>query len=114
LQHEGASWPERSRIRTRNGTEGDDGPFVPVVCRQCDDAPCAAACPTEAIARDPRTGAMKVDPDLCTFCGACWDACPYDAICHDDDRQVSYMCDLCGGQPLCVPNCPKDVIRIME
>lgn len=111
LYHEGASWPERSRIRIV--AERDEGPFLPTVCRQCDDAPCAAACPLEAITLDARTGAWLVDPELCVFCGACRDACPYGAVCVDDDRQVSYICDLCGGQPQCVPMCPKDVIRII-
>jgi Fe-S-cluster-containing hydrogenase component 2 len=111
LTHEGASWPERSRIRIVSAS--DEGPFVPAVCRQCEDAPCAAACPLEAITLDKRTGARIVDPGLCTFCGACRDACPYGAVWLDEERQVTFMCDLCRGQPQCVPLCPKDVLRIV-
>ncbi|MBU1877746.1 MAG: 4Fe-4S dicluster domain-containing protein, partial [Chloroflexi bacterium] len=66
FHHEGAIWPARSRITIT--TESDEGPFIPNVCRQCDDAPCAAACPADAIARDRRTGAWVVDADRCTGC----------------------------------------------
>lgn len=110
LHHEGAVWPDRARIRILS--EDDGGPFFPAVCRQCDDVPCAAACPVESIAIDSRAGAVRVDSDKCLFCGDCACACPYGAIFLDEGRRLTLICDLCGGEPRCVPMCPKEVIRI--
>lgn len=110
LQHEEVIWPERARIRIL--AQDDSGPFFPTVCHQCDDAPCAAACPVEAITVSP-TGAVLVHAEECIFCGDCAHACPYGAVLLDEERELTLICDLCGGEPRCVPVCPKDVIRIM-
>jgi heterodisulfide reductase subunit A len=64
---------------------------------------------------DPQVA--TVDPDLCTFCGACTDACPYGAIGQQDlggGRQVAVIdpatCKGCGG---CVPLCPEHAINVL-
>jgi len=108
FHHEGAIWPARSRIAVI--AESDAGPFELRVCRQCDDAPCAAACPSEAIALDQRTGAWVVDVELCLGCGSCVDACPHDAIVLDAERGVALKCDLCAGEPECAAMCPAAAI----
>jgi len=110
FHHEGAVWPGRSRITIL--ADSDDGPFVPNVCRQCDDAPCAAACPEEAIALNERTGAWVVDVEVCIGCGVCVDACPYGAIVIDEQLRVSLKCDLCGGEPECAAMCSSGAIRM--
>jgi Fe-S-cluster-containing hydrogenase component 2 len=111
FNHEGAIWPGRSRIAIL--ADSDDGPFVPHVCRQCADAPCAAACPEEAIALVERTGAWVVDVEVCIGCGACVDACPYGAIVVDEQLGVSLKCDLCGGEPECAAMCPSGAIVLI-
>lgn len=116
FHHEGAIWPERSRITVV--AESDEGPFFPNVCRQCgalsltqsNDAPCAAACPAEAIALNERTGAWVVDVEECIGCGACVEACPYEAIFLDKDLGVVLKCDLCGGEPECAAMCPSGAL----
>ncbi len=76
---------------------------VPLVCHQCADAPCAAACPTDAIFRDIGTSAVLVDHQACNLCELCMAACPYDAIFLHDGKLA--ICDLCGGKPVCVRYC---------
>ena len=111
FHHEGAIWLGRSRITIL--ADSDDGPFVPNVCRQCEDAPCAAACPEEAIALNERTGAWVVDVEVCTGCVVCVDACPYGAIVVDEQLGVSLKCDLCGGEPECAAMCPSGAIVLI-
>ncbi|MBI2954032.1 MAG: 4Fe-4S binding protein [Chloroflexi bacterium] len=96
----------RVAVRKRGGTVRKDVPFI---CRQCADAPCAAACPIEAISRDSATSAVLVDHDICNLCEACIAACPYDAIWLQKDKIV--MCDLCGGKPVCVRYCSYGTLQ---
>jgi len=110
FHHEGAIWPGRARITVI--VESDSGPFALRFCRQCDEAPCAAACPAGAIQRNERTGAWAVDAALCLGCGSCAAACPYDAIVLDAERGLALKCDLCGGEPECAAMCPAGVIVV--
>lgn len=118
FHHEGAIWPERARIAILlAGGQSDSGPFVVNICRQCDDAPCAAACPTGAItlrstasAVDPCTGAWVVDARVCAACGDCVEACAYGAIRVDEDLGVALKCDLCAGEPECAAMCPTGAV----
>ena len=53
--------------------------FIVVVCRACNDAPCAKVCPTEALS--PRKGGgVTLDPAKCIGCGNCRDACIIGAV----------------------------------
>jgi Fe-S-cluster-containing dehydrogenase component len=77
---------------------------VPQLCQQCMDAPCIAACPTDAIAFHSVTGAIVIDKDLCTQCYECRDDCRYQVI-HIDYDGFPRTCDLCVGDPQCVKVC---------
>ena len=44
--------------------------FKPLFCHHCEDAPCALACPQEAITKDPKTGVVLVDGEKCNGCDA--------------------------------------------
>lgn len=74
-------------------------------CQQCKTALCMEVCPTDAIMRDPDTGAVIVNKDLCTACGMCVEACPFGYMSLDDFLQKATKCDLCGGNPKCVQVC---------
>lgn len=51
---------------------------APVLCRQCDDAPCAQVCPVNAITQ---TGdAVVLNETLCIGCKLCAIVCPFGAI----------------------------------
>jgi carbon-monoxide dehydrogenase iron sulfur subunit len=102
--HMHASNPAKSAVRIVK-SEGP-GLSVPVVCQQCEEPPCAAICPVEAISRDPETEAVVVDGDLCVGCQMCVVACPFGAVVLDRDRRQAIKCDLCGGaDPWCVRFC---------
>ena len=90
---------------------------VPVVCRQCENAWCEEACPTDAISRtvDQETGApvVVVDEDECTGCEACVAACPYGSIVVDE-AELARKCDLCGGAPECVKFCRAGALHFVD
>ena len=44
--------------------------FKPLFCHHCDDAPCALACPEDAITIDPKTKVVLVNEDKCNGCDA--------------------------------------------
>ncbi|MGA9049486.1 MAG: FAD-dependent oxidoreductase [Dehalococcoidia bacterium] len=57
----------------------------------------------------------KVDPDLCVWCGACEQACPYGAVQHIncDGKEIADINPvLCKGEGACVPVCPKQAIDV--
>lgn len=70
----GVNWPKLVAVET-----GGDNPAVttiPVRCNQCQDAPCAEACPTGAtFKRDD--GIVGIDQNKCVGCRYCVIACPY-------------------------------------
>jgi hydrogenase-4 component A len=51
---------------------------APVVCRQCENAPCAAVCPTNAIVIGKN--AIELDEEKCIGCKFCVIVCPFGAI----------------------------------
>jgi Fe-S-cluster-containing dehydrogenase component len=98
--------------------------LLPTACQHCREPACLDPCPTGAIRRDA-TGAVDLDQDLCTGCGACAKACPWEAIrmaprqasangvaLIQKSAEVAVKCDLCRGHdgPECVSACPTDAI----
>ncbi len=99
--------PTKSRIRAVRLN-----PFVnlAVACRLCEDAPCIAACPRDALSRSEETGIILVDEEKCNGCGWCIEACDYGAIQLHPEKRVVFTCDLCGGSPKCVEWCPEEAL----
>lgn len=87
-------------------------------CIVCDDMPCAAACPTEALSV-PETGwrgvhmaTLELNSDRCiafdgTECGVCAEACPVGeaALGLDDAGRPVIRAEGCVGCGVCVRAC---------
>lgn len=70
---------------------------VPVQCMHCEDAPCAAACPTGAtyVTED---GIVRVDQDRCIGCKYCMAVCPYQARVVNEQTGTVDKCRLCAAE----------------
>jgi carbon-monoxide dehydrogenase iron sulfur subunit len=112
VSHHHVSNPARSRIRIIKWEA--EGIYVPMACQQCEDAPCAAACPAKALSRNPETGRVELDYDKCIGCRTCVSVCPFGAM-HfvPVDRKV-IKCDLCDGDPQCVRFCEVGAVQFVD
>ncbi len=98
------------------------------ICGACQSPKNSSEAVASGLAAVTHSGAMlkrgfaELDPmvatvaaDACTWCGACREACPYDAVAQVEagDRTVAEVvktaCKGCGG---CVPVCPSDAIDL--
>lgn len=83
-------------------------------CHHCANAPCVRCCPTSA-SHIAEGGVVLVTEDQCIGCGACIQACPYDARYMHPDGYVD-KCTFCihkvrkGEQPACVGVCPTNCL----
>jgi carbon-monoxide dehydrogenase iron sulfur subunit len=98
-----------SRIGIRSAGGMRKG-FVAIVCRACDDPPCARACPAEALRARPG-GGVVLHADLCVSCRKCQHACPFGAVFWDDEASQPLICVYCG---VCASYCPHDVLAHEE
>lgn len=102
---------------------------TPVLCRQCEDKPCAMACPNNAIVSED--GCVKVLQERCIGCKSCVVACPYGAMAvvlkevapaanslfkRPQTKAQALKCDLCRHReagPACVEVCPTQALRLV-
>jgi Fe-S-cluster-containing dehydrogenase component len=110
-----------------------DNLMIAHACMHCVDPVCMIGCPTGAIARDERSGVIRIHDSTCIGCGTCANSCPYqniqmveihsaagdrviDAQTHDPIRKAT-KCDLCSdlrGGPACQRACPHDALVRMN
>ena len=91
-------------------------PEVPAisVCRfeDCEGHPCIESCPFDAISS--KGGIVLIDDEKCRGCTKCVEACPYGAIHMEKELKLAVKCDLCGGDPACVPECVTGALSYTE
>ena len=102
-------------MREKLGSEeSEDDFFFPVACKQCENPPCLAVCPKEAIYKAEETVRVLIDRQKCVGCGMCVQACPFGAMKIDKNRGKSYKCDLCAGDPQCVKVCEPKALEYLD
>ena len=84
-----------------------EGSHYPIVCQQCEDAPCKRICPTDAINEE-------VSSDKCIGCGLCMMVCPFGAITMHERK--AHKCHQCPDKdtPACVKACSKRAIAKVD
>lgn len=89
--------------------------FTVVVCRSCQNPPCARVCPTDALkVRKNGDGAgagVHLKAELCIGCHNCVEACPFGAVFWNQHEDKPQICVYCG---YCEPYCPYEVIVMEE
>ena len=105
--HTGRLNPLLARIKVTQLYEtGIDGP---VVCQQCQERYCLN-CPEQALTLGS-LGEVSCSPTICNLCGVCEKACPIGAI--ELFAGFVYVCDLCGGDPKCLPACTEGALHFV-
>jgi len=100
------------------GSEKKRSLLVPNSCQHCANPACLVDCPTGAIGRTGR-GEVVIREELCTGCGNCAKACPWENIqmAERGARLIAVKCDLCSdrsGGPACVSACPTAAIARID
>jgi anaerobic carbon-monoxide dehydrogenase iron sulfur subunit len=84
--------------------------FTVVVCRACEDPPCAKVCPNSALT--PRKGGgVRLDTAKCIGCGHCRESCMLKAIYWNEETNKPVICIHCG---YCTAYCPHGVLQILK
>lgn len=110
----------KNNIPSNRATNQQDNPdqfWVPSMCHHCDNAPCIAVCPTEALYANASDGMVNLDTTKCIGCARCGEVCPYDAISYDPKIGTADKCTMCDHRvkeqldPMCVVVCPTRAIH---
>ena len=85
---------------------------IPLLCHNCEEAPCMTACLTGTRRRLPETGWVETDYDRCVGCWMCVMACPFGAITRSEEEHVARKCDGCTSYKTapCVLACKPGAI----
>jgi tetrathionate reductase subunit B len=134
----GRNWLHR--LGPTNTEHGLALTYYPGLCNHCDKPACVDVCPADMVEmeftdsisgktktmevaatwKDPFNGTVQIDKKRCLGCGACADACPYDAryinpaLADDESEGKADKCTYCmprvaaGLQPACVQTCLAD------
>jgi Fe-S-cluster-containing hydrogenase component 2 len=109
---EGQFRPAASRIHVF--TWEREGFSVPIMCQQCNDAPCISVCPTNSMYRLPGITLVEYDSRDCIRCRMCVQACPFGNAIYDSFTNTILKCDTCNGDPACVQFCPTKALTFED
>ncbi|MDO8525310.1 MAG: 4Fe-4S binding protein [Candidatus Omnitrophota bacterium] len=90
-----------------------------IFCRRCEDSPCVASCPAQALEFQPQNS-LKRYMMRCTSCKTCSGACPFGVIYPETIPFITSRCDYCLGRiegdqsPVCLEMCAHGGIRFGE
>jgi carbon-monoxide dehydrogenase iron sulfur subunit len=103
----------RPQYRVHVMTDGQG--FLPLQCRNCEDAPCLQACLTGALHRDER-GVVTCATEICVGCWMCIMVCPFGIITQKSGERRINKCDRCPDrdEPACVNACPVNALVYAE
>jgi len=103
---EGGWYPNTQRLHLSMG------------CNHCLEPTCLKGCPVDAYSKDPATGLVIHNADICIGCQYCTWNCSYGVPQYNPERGVVGKCDMChnrlaeGREPACVAACPEGAIQI--
>lgn len=89
----------------------EQGINIPVLCLQCKDPFCMKVCPSDALKRNEKTGAITIDYAVCSGCKLCVMICPIGGIVLDPVERKIVKCELCDGDPYCVRFCVTKALK---
>ena len=87
-------------------------------CRRCEDAPCIAVCPADALEKDS-DGVIMRHTNLCVSCKSCVTICPFGTMMTDffrHHRNKDLFHDLCDHEQArrFVEACPPGTARLTD
>ncbi|MCS3433487.1 formate hydrogenlyase subunit 2 [Klebsiella sp. BIGb0407] len=85
---------------------------APVMCHQCEDAPCAQVCPVNAITRE--NDAIYLNESLCVSCKLCALACPFGAITFSGSTPLDIPLDCNTSKARPAPRPPRAVSPFLD
>lgn len=85
--------------------------YIPVICRNCEDAPCVTACMSGCRQRNGK-GWIITDYKRCVGCWMCIMNCPFGAIEREEGRHIALKCEGCLDKdiPPCVAACERGIL----
>lgn len=87
---------------------------TPMLCQQCESAPCMAICPVKALTLDDQLTRVNIDYERCIGCRFCVAVCPFGAMAIDAADRKVVKCDLCDGEPMCVKFCETKALQYVD
>lgn len=91
---------------------------APVMCHQCENAPCVGACPVQALTMGEQM--VQANSARCIGCQSCVSACPFGMITiqitPENVQPQIVKCDLCEQReegPACVESCPTQALQLL-
>ncbi len=91
-----------------------------LMCRKCEEAACALACPNEALEKRAEDKILVRYNMRCTSCKSCVSACPFGTIYPEMTAYLMPACDFCidrvmeGDLPACVKDSPEGALKYGE